>query len=115
MHVCYAATRLCCMLSAACSTADDDPVVACPISVTLGYLKGVLPDGVAAAWTGAIVRRAVQLYINRLLALAARQEQQEEVAGEHLVLASSAASRGDGVMCCTSTYQNRSCGGPGMT
>jgi len=30
--------------------AEDDPVVACPISVTLGYLKGVLPDGVAAAW-----------------------------------------------------------------
>jgi hypothetical protein len=62
--------------------ADDDPVVSCPISVSLGYLKGVLPDGVAAAWIGAIVRRAAQLYMSRLLALAARQEQREEFEGE---------------------------------
>jgi hypothetical protein len=61
--------------------ADDDPVVSCPISVSLGYLKGVLPDGVAAAWIGAIVRRAAQLYMSRLLALAARQEQHEEFEG----------------------------------
>jgi hypothetical protein len=27
-----------------CTFADDDPVVACPISISLGYLKGVLPD-----------------------------------------------------------------------
>ncbi|WIA31066.1 hypothetical protein OEZ86_001095 [Tetradesmus obliquus] len=60
---------------------DDDPVVSCPISVSLGYLKGVLPDGVAAAWIGVIVRRAAQLYMSRLLALAARQEQHEEFEG----------------------------------
>jgi hypothetical protein len=53
-------------------------VVACPISVTLGYLKGVLPEGVAAAWLVAIVKRAARLYISRLLSLAERQEQEQE-------------------------------------
>lgn len=47
----------------------------------MGYLKGVLPDGIAAAWVGVIVRRAAQLYISRLLALATRQEQEEEDEG----------------------------------
>lgn len=56
-------------------------MVGCPISVTLGYLKGVLPDGVAAAWVGAIVRQATQLYIKRLLQLAAQQEREEEDEG----------------------------------
>eukprot|EP00878_Enallax_costatus_P012821 GHUV01013388.1.p1 GENE.GHUV01013388.1~~GHUV01013388.1.p1 ORF type:complete len:2087 (+),score=705.77 GHUV01013388.1:215-6475(+) len=60
---------------------DDDPIVSCPVSVTLGYLKGVLPDGTAAAWVGEIVKRAAQLYIARLLTLAARQEQEEEDEG----------------------------------
>lgn len=53
-------------------------MVACPISVTLGYLKGVLPEGVAAAWLAAIVKRAARLYISRLLSLAERQEQEQE-------------------------------------
>ncbi|KAF8068220.1 PI4KA1 [Scenedesmus sp. PABB004] len=60
---------------------DDAAVASCPISVTLSYLKGVLPDGAAAAWVAAIVRRAAPLYTGRLLALAARQEQEEEDAG----------------------------------
>lgn len=50
----------------------------CPISLTLGYLKGVLPDGVAAAWVAAVVVRAADLYIKRLLLLAAQQEREEE-------------------------------------
>jgi hypothetical protein len=63
-------------------TAEDDPVLSCPISVTLGYLKGVLPDGVAAAWVGAVLRRAAELYIKRLLQLAAQQEREEEDEGD---------------------------------
>lgn len=62
-------------------TAESDPVLSCPISVTLGYLKGVLPDGVAAAWVGAVVKRAAELYIKRLLLLAAQQEREEEDEG----------------------------------
>lgn len=37
--------------------------------ITLGYLQGVLPEGVASAWLGAIVRRSFQLYLRRLIAL----------------------------------------------
>lgn len=66
--------------------AEDDPAVVCPLGITLGYLKGVLPDGVAAAWVGAIVRRAGRLYINRLLALAAMQEQQRGCEGVHTLV-----------------------------
>jgi hypothetical protein len=62
-------------------TAEGDPVLCCPISVTLGYLKGVLPDGVAAAWVGAVVKHAAELYIKRLLQLAAQQEREEEDEG----------------------------------
>lgn len=57
---------------------EEDPGVGCPISLTLGYLKGVLPDGIAAAWVAAVVRRAADLYIKRLLLLAAQQEREEE-------------------------------------
>lgn len=53
----------------------------CPVSITLSYLRGALPDGVAATWVGAIVRRAAELYINRLLQLAAQQEREEEDEG----------------------------------
>ncbi len=56
-------------------------MVGCPISITLGYLKGVLPDGVAAAWVGAIARQAALLYIRRLSQLAAQQEREEEDEG----------------------------------
>lgn len=56
-------------------------MVGCPISISLGYLKGVLPDGVAAAWVAAIVRQAAQLYIRRLSHLATQQEREEEDEG----------------------------------
>lgn len=69
-HVC---TRAC--------VAGEDPVLSCPISITLSYLKGLLPDGVAAAWVGAIVGRASELYIKRLSLLATQQEREEEDEG----------------------------------
>ena len=56
-------------------SADEDGVVACPVSVTLGYLQGVLPEGVASAWLVAIARRAFQLYVARLQALHRTQDQ----------------------------------------
>jgi hypothetical protein len=48
--------------------------VACPVSTTLGYLKGVLPEGAASDWVAAIARRAFGLYLRRLLALHALQD-----------------------------------------
>jgi hypothetical protein len=65
--------------------AGEDPVLSCPISITLSYLKGLLPDGVAAAWVGAIVGRAGELYIKRLSLLATQQEREEEDEGGWII------------------------------
>jgi hypothetical protein len=51
-----------------------------PVSTTLGYLKGVLPEGSAAEWVAAVSRRAFALYLRRLLALRALQEAADSAA-----------------------------------
>jgi hypothetical protein len=76
LHV-YNCTPIC--------AAGEDPVLSCPISITLSYLKGLLPDGVAAAWVGAIVGRAGELYIKRLSLLSTQQEREEEDEGRKSV------------------------------
>jgi hypothetical protein len=74
---------------------DEDGVAACPVSVTLGYLQGVLPEGIASAWLVAIARRAFQLYVARLLAL--HRTRDSGRAGRARTLACGEASTGSWV------------------